>query len=176
MAALSLRAIKDALIGAEHRRVRTSFRDRAPGVISGPQSPPALLPAPLIGSGSVSQEGSATASALYRELTRLLGPRKAPRAAQWSPRIGLVAKAPLLSGANTDCARRFEKHASRPQTLFGDLCNDRRRSNFGPLRTGMAGLVSGGQLIQSGPSPEAGKFPRMNLPALTIIRAWFKKG
>ena len=134
MAALSLRAIKDALIGAEHRRVRTSFRDRAPGVMSGPQSPARLNAAPLIGSGSASQEGSATASALYRELTRLLGPRKAPRAAQWSPRIGLVAKAPRLSGANADCARRFEKHASQPQTLFGDLCNDRRRSSFRPIK------------------------------------------
>ena len=45
MAALSLRAIKDAdaLTGAEHRCVRTSFRDRAPGLMSGPQSPARLI-------------------------------------------------------------------------------------------------------------------------------------
>ena len=174
MAALSLRAIKDALIGAEHRRVRTSFRDRAPGVISGPQSPPALLPAPLIGSGSVSQEGSATASALYRELTRLLGPRKAPRAAQWSPRIGLVAKAPLLSGANTDCARRVAQHASRPQTLFGDLCNDPTSFEFRPIknRNGRTGERPAVDPVR--PFARRQEIPP-NEP-LTIIRAWFKKG
>ena len=44
-------------------------------------------------------------------------------------------------------------------------------------KAGMAGLVSGVQWIQPGPFPPSGrKFPRMNLPVLTIIRGmWFKK-
>ncbi len=92
---------------------------------------------------------------------------------KWGDLLGF-----LKQQGRSDClCLRSATYVPRPVNVTKKFVKklDNGCSVPGPLGSGMAGLVSGGQLVQSGPSRRQ-EIPPMNLPALTITGRWFKKG